>query len=181
MKYPFESSGKYKATDHIRLHGGTYKGHLHYVAEFIPALNLRGVSFDSGTEIDGKGDNEESGEDVRRDYESSGSEHEQPASNPTLPVQINGGARTRHIKGEKSVDTTVTVDSVDITKTNATSSANDEALSPPPTPLQSGVELSRAELLQSREPSFSIFNTFGLYFCRVWYPRHQCDLRPARS
>ncbi|KAF9513783.1 hypothetical protein BS47DRAFT_1343789 [Hydnum rufescens UP504] len=125
MKYPFESSGKYEATDRIRLHGGTYKGDLHYVAEFTPALNLRGVSFDSGTEIDGKGDNEESGED------------------------INGGARTRHVKSQKSVDTTVTVDSVDITKTDVTS-ANDEILSPPPTPLQTGVELSRAELLQSQ-------------------------------
>ncbi|KAJ7462762.1 C2 domain-containing protein [Mycena galericulata] len=48
--YPFESSGKKTAADPIRLDkGNAYKGHLHYTAEFVPALALQGVKFDAPT------------------------------------------------------------------------------------------------------------------------------------
>ncbi|GLB36472.1 putative tricalbin [Lyophyllum shimeji] len=47
-RYPFESLGQRDAVDPIRLDkGNVYKGQLHYKAEFIPALALNGVSFDS--------------------------------------------------------------------------------------------------------------------------------------
>ncbi|KAG5648236.1 hypothetical protein DXG03_006194 [Asterophora parasitica] len=46
-RYPFESLGRKDITAPIRLdNGNAYKGHLHYKAEFIPALSLRGISFD---------------------------------------------------------------------------------------------------------------------------------------
>jgi hypothetical protein len=45
--YPYASTGKKTAADPIRLDkGGGYKGKLHYVAEFVPALALSGVRFD---------------------------------------------------------------------------------------------------------------------------------------
>jgi hypothetical protein len=45
--YPYASTGRKTAADPIRLDkGGVYKGKLHYVAEFVPALALAGVRFD---------------------------------------------------------------------------------------------------------------------------------------
>lgn len=48
MQYPFESTGKKTAVDQLRLDHNQYKGQLHYVAEFVPALALAGVKFESG-------------------------------------------------------------------------------------------------------------------------------------
>ncbi|KAK7064548.1 C2 domain-containing protein [Favolaschia claudopus] len=51
--YPFESTGKKTVADPIRLgKANTYKGQLHYTAEFVPTLALEGVKFDSeGNEL----------------------------------------------------------------------------------------------------------------------------------
>jgi hypothetical protein len=67
-EYPFESTGMQTTQGPIRLSGDRYKGTLHYVAEFLPAFNLRGLTFESlGTEMDrNQADGVESGEDVAR-------------------------------------------------------------------------------------------------------------------
>ncbi|KAI3622799.1 transmembrane protein [Moniliophthora roreri] len=44
--YPYKSTGVRNAQDPIRMDkGNVFKGQLHYTAEFVPALNLRGVKF----------------------------------------------------------------------------------------------------------------------------------------
>ncbi|EEB96485.1 hypothetical protein MPER_04373, partial [Moniliophthora perniciosa FA553] len=44
--YPYKSTGVRNTQDPIRLdRGNVFKGQLHYTAEFVPALNLRGVKF----------------------------------------------------------------------------------------------------------------------------------------
>ncbi|KAI6045089.1 tricalbin [Pisolithus marmoratus] len=49
-QYRYESIGKKEAQDPIKLDGGNgqaFQGRLHYVAEFIPCLNLKNVQFDA--------------------------------------------------------------------------------------------------------------------------------------
>ena len=47
-QYPFMSTGKKEAVEPICLDKrGLLKGNLHFVAEFVPALALSGVSFES--------------------------------------------------------------------------------------------------------------------------------------
>lgn len=43
--YPFKSLGVIQKAQPLRLDGSSYKGELHYSAEFIPAMHLKGVSF----------------------------------------------------------------------------------------------------------------------------------------
>ncbi len=44
-KYPYRSLGVKEFVSKIRLGVNSYKGDLHYTAEFIPAVHLKGVSF----------------------------------------------------------------------------------------------------------------------------------------
>ncbi|TFY83046.1 hypothetical protein EWM64_g967 [Hericium alpestre] len=47
-RFHYRSTGKKDAADPIRLdRGKTYKGNLHYVAEFVPAIALTGVEFET--------------------------------------------------------------------------------------------------------------------------------------
>ena len=47
--YPYKSTGKKVAIEPLRQDkGNSYKGNLHYVAEFIPAIALKGLGFASG-------------------------------------------------------------------------------------------------------------------------------------
>ncbi|TFY64762.1 hypothetical protein EVG20_g5845 [Dentipellis fragilis] len=49
-KFKFASKGKKEAAEPIRLdRGKSYKGNLHYVAEFVPAFALRGIKFEADT------------------------------------------------------------------------------------------------------------------------------------
>lgn len=46
--YPYESTGMKEYAEQLRLNkGGQFKGTLHYHAQFIPAMKLKGVKFDS--------------------------------------------------------------------------------------------------------------------------------------
>jgi len=65
-EYPYESTGVRQAADPIQLDtGDTFKGTLHYVAEFLPALALKGVKFESRpNELQQVADSDENGGDV---------------------------------------------------------------------------------------------------------------------
>lgn len=46
--YPYESTGTKEYAEQLRLNkGGQFKGTLHYHAQFIPAMKLKGVKFDA--------------------------------------------------------------------------------------------------------------------------------------
>lgn len=48
IRCPYASTGKKSAAEPIRLdRGNVYKGTLHYVAEFVPAIALKNIGFDS--------------------------------------------------------------------------------------------------------------------------------------
>ncbi|EED81501.1 predicted protein [Postia placenta Mad-698-R] len=46
-----ESTGKRAVAEPIRLDKGSYKGKLHYEAEFVPAIPVKGIGFESGPNL----------------------------------------------------------------------------------------------------------------------------------
>lgn len=47
-EHPYVSLGKKAVAEPLRLDKGTYKGQLHYEAEFVPALPVKGIQFTAG-------------------------------------------------------------------------------------------------------------------------------------
>lgn len=161
-EYPFEPIEKLTRADPIRLQGDTYKGKLHYVAEFIPAYNLRGLTFESrGNEMDqAKGSESESGEEVAAgDPESDGGDI---PDGVTMHAQkpkpeANGGGHAR----QASVDSAHTDDKASVKtsgskKTNRTTKTARSV--PPAIPEKVGLEMSREDLFKQRMyPTFANF------------------------
>lgn len=158
VEYPFETIGKLTKADPIRLQGNTYKGELHYVAEFIPAYNLAGLTFESrGTELDrnmaGGG---ESGEDVASGDQSSETDGGDIPEGITIhtpkskPAAANGNGHHTH----KSTDSTAIADDKASVKTSGTNktthTSNTAATVPPAIPEKAGLELSREDLFKNR-------------------------------
>src|SRR5438309_1345324 len=54
LKYPYKSNGVKSFTSPLRQEqgGNVYKGTLHYTAEFVPALALRNVKFETSPETE---------------------------------------------------------------------------------------------------------------------------------
>ncbi|KAE9395950.1 hypothetical protein BT96DRAFT_958377 [Gymnopus androsaceus JB14] len=144
VEYPYKSTGLKEATDPIRLDkGGGFKGTLHYKAEFIPALKLKGgVQFDdTGASALTKG---VSKKDSTGSFTSVGSKPDEPAQEVPVGVTIEEPKNT-HTKNAKSTDTTAT---------SGTAGTD------------SGVEMSKEELLaqQFYLRNFIVQNPVSLYF-----------------
>lgn len=144
-RYPYKSKGKKTARDPLRLEkGNVYKGELHYVAEFVSGLALRGVKFDQQpNEIQraAAGQEDEDGEMVGDDGDSISSFEDEgiPEITTTTPI----GASKGHKKNAKSTDTTKTANS---SKSASTTNVNQEEKPPKP----QGVEMAKEELLKQR-------------------------------
>lgn len=50
-EFLFASTGKKVVEEPIRLDHGSYKGKLHYEAEFVPAIPVKGIGFESGPNV----------------------------------------------------------------------------------------------------------------------------------
>lgn len=134
------------------------------MAEFIPAFNLRGLTFESrGTEMDRNMGGSESGEDIASGDQSSetdgGDIPEGITIRATKPVVANGGANG-HTKNAKSVDSTKAASedgaSIKTSGTKRTAKSTATAGTAPPQ-AQSGIEMSREELFKARKyPTFSV-------------------------
>ncbi|KAF8320471.1 tricalbin [Clavulina sp. PMI_390] len=147
-EYPFESLGKSNRADPIRQQGNLYKGTLHYVAEFIPAYNLAGLTFDArGTELDNTvAGGEESGEEFEVE---GGAKYEDIPEGLTIdsPVTANGnGAQNGH-KRSGSVDSQADNASV---KTSGTKKTGKSTGTAPPATEKAGIEMSREELFKQQ-------------------------------
>ena len=146
-KYPYRSLGVKEYVSKIRLAVDHYKGDLHYTAEFIPAVHLKGVSF-------GNPKNQV-----------------QEALDASSEGEVNGGVFTlgSHEDNQKvPPGVTITLpkhkqDQVDspigTSGTPTSPNGNKRASSPASakTEEEGGVELSKEELLKSRTYSFSTF------------------------
>ncbi|KAF9270554.1 tricalbin [Marasmius fiardii PR-910] len=100
--YPYKSLGVKETQDPIRLDKkNSFKGQLHYRAEFVPALNLRGVEFEQ------TGDGLGGGTSTSSDTDDAGS-----VVTAASDVSSDQEAKTTvtiksHSKGQKSIDSTV--------------------------------------------------------------------------
>ncbi|KAJ3513052.1 hypothetical protein NLJ89_g3156 [Agrocybe chaxingu] len=105
---PYESKGRQAVADPLRIDGGTHKGTLHYTAEFIPALALKNIKFDShGNQVKQLTERQQHSDDegIVTDGESSSSDEDIPKD-----VTIKGKRHTKHHHHQKvqSTDTTET-------------------------------------------------------------------------
>lgn len=156
-RMPYVGTGKRDAADPIRLDKGQFKGELHYTAEFIPAIALRGVSFKSGDDIQraierAKGGHH--GEDgVASADESSVSSSDEEMQKVPLDITVNAkGHRVSKHKPMKSVDTMRTGQTGN---TDATESVIEELEEVPESESKGpGVEMSEEEILEHREFHF---------------------------
>jgi hypothetical protein len=185
IEYPFQSLGKLDKQDPIRLHGDTYKGKLHYLAEFIPAYNLRGLTFESrGTEMEGNmRASSESGEDAASGDATSETDGEdvpegitiratKPKPEVDVEAKVNGNGnahqRTRSIHDNASVKTSASK------KTNRTNQTNKTGTSPtyrPLCPSRSGLEMSREDLFKQRWLAFPRVSTRPCMLILLYFPR----------
>ena len=155
-KFPYVSTGKKTATDPLRLDGGTqFKGSLHYVAEFVPAVALKNVHFESASnelqKVTEQAENSSSGSSASSDRE------ELPAVTVSKPIdedqefeefKEDSPEDAKEPKARKSTDTTSSGKTTSTKKTTGTKESAATAPSgPPPTP---GVEMTKEELLQHR-------------------------------
>jgi Ca2+-dependent lipid-binding protein len=148
-RYPFESLGKKEATDPLRLdHGTQFKGNLHYVAEFIPALALRGVEFKSGPNAFQQTADEGSDAATVETSASSAEDLSIPlgitATRP-LGMEENTEDQKSHKRSAKSMDTIATVESTvtDANQDPTTVAAKVESG-------EAGVTMIKEELLKQR-------------------------------
>ncbi|KAG9104760.1 hypothetical protein FRC06_011242 [Ceratobasidium sp. 370] len=160
-RMPFAGTGKRDFEDPIRLDKGLVKGELHYTAEFIPAIALRGVSFESVDDIQraierAKGGHQDE-DDVASGDESSVSSSDEELQR--VPTEITVNAKGHHVsrhKPAKSVDTMRTG------QTGQTEDTDDivdelEEENKDAEPKDAGVEMSNEEVLQ-HQSGVLVFN-----------------------
>jgi len=179
-EYPYTSTGKKVGADPIRLDkGNVFKGQLHYEAEFIPALDLQGVKFESeGNQMQrAAAGGSDSGSFADDDGSSMSSSDIEVQAVPTgitatAPMGVDKRGVHHHSKG-KSTDTTGTAG------TTATANNTDATDSAPASPIsvndvvspangngngkddpEKGVVLSKDELLH-QQSGIVVFNIIG--------------------
>ena len=160
-EYPYEASGKKTAMEPISLGGNQRKGQLHFTAEFVPALALHGVKFESGpNELQAAVEHEPVGSEGGDTIDTA---HTSPSvSVDGVPMDVTTvlplGAseeeeetveREReakdHSKGAKSTDATNAV-ATNLTDTTQVSDTAGET-----EPKEGSIKLQRQELLKHRE------------------------------
>ncbi|KAL5495683.1 TCB2 [Sanghuangporus weigelae] len=164
-KFPYASTGKKEAVEPIRVESNVYKGQLHYVAEFVPAIALKGVSFESSTneiqkiaEEKGSDSSSMSSSDIERDTVPEGVTISQPLSDSNGDSSDDEAdspseAKGRHKKNSKSVDSMKTAETG---KTNGTVDTAETK----ETTESVGVEMSKEELM-THQSGIIVFNVRG--------------------
>ncbi|CAE6470842.1 unnamed protein product [Rhizoctonia solani] len=157
-RVPYEGTGKRDVADPIRLDKGQTKGELHYTAEFIPAIALQGVSFESVDDIQraidrAKGAHEDEEGFASADESSVSSSDEEMQRVPEGITVNSKGHRVSNHKRVKSADTVRTGQTA-ATDTEE-SELDDET--PPEEHKADGVQMSTEELL-SNQSGVLVFN-----------------------
>lgn len=175
--YPFESIGVQDRNDKLRLDKGEgFKGTLHYRAEFVPALKLKGLKFDHTAEpalyaVDADTD----GGVVTDDSGSVSSSDEEFQEVPAgVTYRLN---HQRHAKAKKSIDTMASVNTTDTSEVPQTPITPTTAGSGAPS-VDEGVEMPQEELLKHREQYMfqNIQTNITNVLFRVWSSRRKCYL-----
>ena len=144
-EFLYESVGKRDVEEPLKLGNGSFKGKLHYVAEFIPSYAVRGIHFDSGpNELERAADRSKAGSP---DSQTGGTVHDgsDDEDNAAIPEGItverpedeDGSGESGHRRG-KSTDTTLSA------RTTASTAVDEKR------PEEQGIEMSKEELLKHR-------------------------------
>lgn len=156
--YPYKSRGVKEAQDPIRLDKGhnVFKGQLHYKAEFVPALNLRGVKFEeSGNNFGQTQTSTQSGSD-----DDAGSVVSM-ATSVSLDKQVAAGVTIkRHTKAQKSIDSTNGVNGAGSAPPSPTSPTQVETPTEDNKEEESGVQMTTEELL-GQQSGIIVFNVIS--------------------
>ncbi|KAF8604948.1 tricalbin [Ceratobasidium sp. AG-I] len=157
-RVPFVGTGKRDVAGPIRLDKGLFKGELHYTAEFIPAIALRGVSFEGADDIKraierAKGGHEDE-EGVASADESSESSSDEEMQKVPMEITVNAkGHRVSKHRPAKSIDTMRTGQ----TGNTDVSDSIDELEEETPETKGPGVEMSIEEIL-AHQSGVLVFN-----------------------
>ena len=149
--YPFQSTGRKDIMDPLRLDkDGTLKGHLHYTAEFVPSMKLKGIKFAGhSNEMQQAAEQESDAEGGNAtDGESSISSSDDDAQ--AVPIGVTIGGPKKHRRGAKSTDTTATTTSKNTAVSDESKLETPRSPSSLKSPVEEGVELTHEELFTHR-------------------------------
>jgi len=150
-RYPYKSTGKREAQDSIRLDkGNAYKGQLHYIAEFVPALALKGVEFEHipnelQRAVAGEDDDGDVGFDHSGSSQSSSSDEDQAVPEGITATTPVGATRKEHVS--ESSGSAATTSTTDVPKASSIAGKTGEGSHKD----KEGVEMTRTELLEQRK------------------------------
>ncbi|KZT44501.1 tricalbin [Sistotremastrum suecicum HHB10207 ss-3] len=149
IRYPYVSTGKRTVADPLQLDkNDALKGTLHYVAEFVPSLNMKGITFKNETgELSGA---RIAGEDVSE--ESSSAESGQDEIIPSSTT-IKSEPPTGHTKNVSSIASVNTV----VSNASEGAPSNHQGKG---TDSSEGVTISKADLL-THQHGIIIFDIIG--------------------
>ncbi|KAF5384758.1 hypothetical protein D9757_006278 [Collybiopsis confluens] len=142
IEFPYKSTGVKDATDPIRLDkGGGYKGTLHFKAEFVPALKLKGgVQFDDvGVSALTKGATSTKDSSDAGSFKSAGS-NKSDENGQEVPDGVTFSES--HTKDAKLTDTSATTETSENGAANGNGNSNGESREE-----ERGVEMRKEELL----------------------------------
>ena len=149
-EYPYKSTGKKAEAADLRLDKGTFKGQLHYEAEFIPALALKNFEFSAAGNniqhaVDGtNGDAEGIADGDGGSVSSSDIEAEVVPTGITTRGPLGTKRKENHVKNAESTDTSfdadASCDANSIIESSGESEGKDRS--------GKGVVLAKEELMQ---------------------------------
>jgi hypothetical protein len=155
-RFPYESTGTKDTTDPFRLDkGNVHKGSLHYMAQFVPALAIKGVKFEVRSNDFQRAMNGEQ-EDEDGDTVDSSSSSSEDGQEVPKGVTITSPKKT-HTKAAKSTDTVKTSDTTNTANSTHTSDSIHTAGTTPDdeitakTTHDDGVEMTTEEVLAQRK------------------------------
>lgn len=153
-RYPYAGTGKRDVADPIRLDKGQLKGELHYSAEFIPALALRGIAFKEDNDIQRAIDRAKGGH-PDEDGVASGDESSMSSSDEEMqrvPPEVTVNAKGhRVVPGHKRVKSGDTVLTAQTAQTDTEDSVDELEDDTPESKGSGEVEMSNEELLTKRK------------------------------
>lgn len=170
IRYPFKSSGIKTFSSPLRQDGGgAFKGTLHYTAEFVPAVALKDLKFESRqlevNKLAKRKEHDEEGGGIVTDESSSEDEDGEPAE-----VTIKSERRrTLSLKQkEESGGSIVTSEPPDSKDANESDKAKPDAIVKPKQEEVKGVEMTTEELLAQRESiKYPALNLYSPLHCRI--------------
>lgn len=145
-QYRYESTGAKDVAEPIHTGGSSYKGQLHYKAEFVPALNVKDVQFDAD-----ENEIQKAAYKIQRNHTDGGLSRTPSSSSDEEERYVTVGHPMTEAGTHSPPPQT---DSSESVRANGNGAANTDEEASSPTekdPAKEGIELSKEELFKHRE------------------------------